>query len=121
MQWILLVLVLIGGGRNENIETVDLIEFNTYLRHDGSIHFEQVILWDWSPDYRRYQVVAWVFVNRLYCGPVKIGPWYHICWLDESSKVYRIRAGAYRETKTHVDPERENIKLWPSESRRKLW
>lgn len=43
---------------------VDLIEINHVYDETGRHRFDQMILWEWSPDYRRFHVVGWWTLNQ---------------------------------------------------------
>jgi len=111
---LLLMLLACDGSRLSQCIDVDLIEVNHKLGEDGREQFTQVIIWDWSHDYRRYDVVAWWLVSgndelpcRTTCRTVRQG------WL--------IRAGDARETWTTNDPERDNRLLLPEKYRRRMF
>jgi hypothetical protein len=119
---LLLVLVLGNGGglRVAPIE-VDLIEFNHRCSADDCLQFDQIILWEWSPDYRRYNAQHWFLPRSLGEHPVKVGEFYQCSMvrLDGGRAVYR--AKLFRETWTLEDPERENIKVFPVEFRGRVF
>lgn len=86
---------------------VDLLEVN---RVSG---FDQVLFWDWSPDYRRYHCQGWALqftVTERNGKPTVLLP---------DGRV--VQAPIIRYTETTKDPERENAKLFPPQFRRKLW
>jgi hypothetical protein len=78
----------------------DLIELNHCYHESGEeLRFTQVVIWDWSPDYRRYEPRRW-----------KIVP--HNEQVIRAGKLYRvvvddivIDAKLFRETWTNYDPE----------------
>ncbi len=45
-------------------ETVDLIELNHFYDDLGRHAYDQVIFYEWSPDYRRFHVIAWCLVEN---------------------------------------------------------
>lgn len=107
------VCVLIGVSQAIT-DRVDLIELNRILDDSGNVRIEQVILWEWSPEFRRYDVVAWRLVDgdvmRL---PYRLpsGEW---CfrWHEPAARITReVRAKNYQETKTRHDPEIANQSL----------
>lgn len=54
MAWMLLLLVLSGhrpANYDDRIES-ELMELNHAVTCDGVCRFDQIILWQWSPDYR---------------------------------------------------------------------
>lgn len=91
---------------------VDLIEINQRVVH-GQPAYEQVIFYDWSPDYRRYHCQGWSLRFDVMRKPGK-----YVVRLPENRF---IEAPIIRYTVTEDDPERENTKLFPPEHRRKLW
>jgi hypothetical protein len=109
LGWVLLI--LLGGASSKSegyTETVDLIELNHYAES-----FNQVIFYRWSPDYRRYDVVAWIIAegnryptrdhNRMDTV---------IRWFDRDAGAYReVRAKMFRETWSDNDPERASRSL----------
>lgn len=110
-----MILILIAGetkadsarGRDAVVETVDLIELNHYIDH-----FDQVIFCRWSPDYRRYDVMAWVITDqsnpRRPTRDYARGD-YVVRWFDWNVVRYReVRSKLFRETWTSRDPERAN-------------
>lgn len=92
---------------SSNTKTFDLIEVN------NTKGFTQVILWDWSPELRRFHVQHW------YLDPEpdvrKVGELYVI-----QIRNVRVTSELYRETWTVHDPERENAKVFPEKFRRGL-
>jgi len=108
---IILALVL-GSAQNAPLaQDVDLIEVNEVCRSDAEpkyASYTQVILWNWSPDYRRYEVVSWYLVDCLEKMPRKVGKHYECqvkMWPVKNTIVFR--APLYRETSTTHDPERK--------------
>lgn len=99
-------------------EQVDLIELNHFFDENGRHVFDQVIFYRWSDAHRRYHVQAWRLVKDSQQLPQQ--SWkpkgYRCVWHDDG--VLRIvRAPAYRETWSQVDPERSNRKLLPQDQR----
>lgn len=102
-------------------QRVDLIELNHFYDCHGQHQFDQVIFYEWSPDYLRFHVIAWSLVE----GDLKRLPrrmpgsgQYQVVWFDRDAKLHReVRAGLYRETWTQSDPERTN-KQWIEEKDR---
>lgn len=106
---------------NEVKQRVDLIELNHYYDCQAKHQFDQVIFYEWSPDYRRYHVIAWSLVEgdlkrlpRQLAGSGLIS----VTWFDRDAKVHReVQAKLYRETWSQSDPERTN-KRWIEEKDR---
>jgi hypothetical protein len=121
---LLLLLTLLDGGRPAvHRERVDLIEYNTkYEEESGKIAFQQIILWEWSEDYRRHHVVAWWVVDgrgRFGDMPVKSHRGYEIT-KQIDGKDFLIFADCFRQTHTTNDPERDNREVFPEQYRRGL-
>lgn len=96
-------------------QRVDLIELNHFYDDLGRHGYDQVIFYEWSPDYRRYHVVAWSLVeNNLDRMPKQDHDrniWV-VQWYDRDAKVHRkVWSKAYRETWSQTDPERTNKTL----------
>lgn len=112
---ILLFATLLGSGRQvQTTHHADMVELNHH--HDyktGKHSYDQVIFWEWSHDYKRYDVVAWTLVNKPENTPTK-DPRGYRCEFDGKVVVY---AKTMRESWTVVDPERSNQRLLPSEKR----
>lgn len=122
MAWMLLVVLLSGhhSTRHDDLIECDLMELNHAVACDGVSRFDQVILWNWSPDYRRWEVHYWAMVGTtgsLAEYPVAVGK-RHECRLNHNGRRVLMRSRLFRETWTQGDPERENIKLFPVEMRR---
>jgi hypothetical protein len=100
------------NARGEFRERVDLIEFNHYYDDLGRHQFDQVIFYEWSPDFRRFHVIAWSLVEGdLRRVPAKLpgSGEYAVKWYDRDARVQReVHAKLYRETWTQSDPERIN-------------
>ena len=102
-------------------QRVDLIELNHYYDCQGKHQFDQVIFYEWSPDFRRFHVIAWSLVE----GDLKRLPrrlpgsgLTSVTWFDRDAKVHReVLAKLYRETWSQSDPERTN-KRWIEEKDR---
>lgn len=93
-------------------ERVDLIEFNHYYDDLGRHQFDQVIFYEWSPDFRRFHVIEWSLVEGdLRRVPSKVAGSgdYVVRWYDRNAKVQReVHSKLYRETWSQSDPERIN-------------
>lgn len=108
----------LSAGINERVQTVDMLELNRY-ETCGVLRLQQVIVWEWSPDYRRYNVICWLGVTHKTVGPIRVGNWWEIEAADNQERKMRFRSKIYRETVTSSDPERDNIRLHPLEMRLK--
>lgn len=88
-------------------QRVDLIELNHCYNVDGSHAYDQVIFYDWSPDYHRREVVAWKLVEDLPDYPQKQAGRHVVRWFDRDARRARIVASlTFIETTTTHDPER---------------
>jgi len=121
MAWMLLLLVL-SGRHSVNCDDLiesELMELNHAVTCDGVCRFDQLILWKWSPDYRRWDAHYWAIVGmggELAEYPVNVGK-FHECRINREGRRIVIRSKLFRETWTVGDPERENLKLQPAEFR----
>lgn len=120
-----LALVTSNSARSRDLtERVDLIELNHFYDELGRNMYDQVIFYEWSPDYRRFHVIAWCLVeNDLSRMPTKVpgSDDYVVRWHDRDAKTRReVRASLYRETWSRVDPERANKKLLDEKLRTSL-
>jgi len=116
---ILPFLLAVGGGGVQQPSTVvqraDLIELNHCHDEFGRHCYDQVVFYEWSPDYRRYHVVAWCLVdNGLWRMPTldRHKQQYLVRWHDrETGRPREIWSPLFRETWSNSDPERANKKL----------
>lgn len=108
-----LLLSLAIHGNPQPVNRFHMVERNHTLDT-----LDQLIFWDWSPDYRRYHAQGWVLIRDT--RQLSFRPPYR--WLITAGP----HAGAiivsdmYRETWTRHDPERLNIVLFPECARRQL-
>lgn len=115
LSWV--ITVSTAGSRQESVGYCDLVEVNH--RHDptnGSLQFTQVIAWDWSPEYGRFDAQSWALISDW--KRTETGVVVDVLGTDH---VLRTRCRYYRETWTNHDPERENTKVFPDKFRRKVW
>ena len=113
------------GPRGRDVtEKVDLIELNHFYDDLGRHAYDQVIFYEWSPEYRRFHVIAWCLLeNDLSRMPTRNpnNGEYVVRWHDRDAKVQReVRSPLYRETWSQVDPERVNKKLLDEKYRTSL-
>ena len=104
-----------SGNRKGICEQVDMIELNHFYDDQGQHQYDQVIFYEWSPDYGRFHVIAWSLIendfNRM---PVKLpgSGEYSARWYDRDAGMHReVRSPLFRESWSQVDPERANKKL----------
>jgi hypothetical protein len=100
---------------HQSIQRVDLIELNHCHDETGRHCYDQLVFYEWSPDYRRYHVVAWCLVDQ---GLARMPAFDHskrlyiVSWYDRESGRHReIWSPIFRETWSDSDPERANKKL----------
>jgi len=105
--FLVMIAMLASGAGTEPVKSIDMVEVNHFYDHSGH-RFDQVILWQWSHDYGRYDVVYWWLVNN--DGDLPDG-----CLVRRDG--HRYRAGFKRESWTLCDPESQNGKLFPSSLR----
>lgn len=113
-----LVLAIASGGSGPTdkvVQKVDLIELNHCYDDLGRHCYDQVVFYEWSPDYRRYHVVAWCLIeNGSSRTPIldRAKKQYVVRWHDrDSGRSREIWSSLYRETWSNSDPERANKKL----------
>lgn len=104
-----------SAATREMVQSVDLIELNHFYDDLGRHAYDQVIFYEWSPDYRRYHVVAWCLVEDNLSRMPTLDhnrQEYSVSWYDKDSRVQRIVwSPMFRETWSSTDPERANKKL----------
>ncbi len=129
LGWLAIPTLLHAAGPSPNShgefrERVDLIELNHYYDDLGRLQFDQVIFYEWSPDFRRFHVIAWSLVEgdlRKMPSKVPGNAEYSVKWFDRDSKVQReVRSKLYRETWSQTDPERINKLLIDEKDRLSL-
>lgn len=97
-----------------NIARCDMVEINHHY-DGGEYRWTQAIAWDWSPQYRRHDAQQWVMIEgyRIIPGGVVL--------TTASGDAIHVRCGRLKQSWSEKDPERENLKLFPLEQRRKVW
>jgi hypothetical protein len=119
-----LILMLSSGVSSKQVlyETCDLIELNHFYDDLGRHAYDQIIFYEWSPDYRRFHVISWVlFEADLTLTLSSNKEWHSVRWRDRENKVNReLKSKLFRETSSNVDPERANKKLFDEKFRRRL-
>lgn len=103
---VLVLLTLVVGGMSSPAIQVDLIELNHFYDELGRHAYDQVILWERSPDYNRFDVCDWWLVECLEEFPCKCGERFVV---QHGARC--ISSKLFRETWTYSDPERDNKKL----------
>lgn len=123
---------MICGVGSDFVNSVDMIEYN-HFHDDLDRHaYDQVILWEWDPQYRRYNVMEWRLVadniesKKSNAIPTVVGGICRVRWYDTDRKRYiEVKSKIYRETWTFpsrgdMDPERANKKVYDEKFRRTL-
>jgi hypothetical protein len=110
----LLLLIADVGSKLATI-SCDLAEVNHYHDQAGRHHFTQLIAWDWSPDFTRFDAQSWLMVES-YERDIR-----SVVVISTSGERIELFSKNYRETWTKHDPERENAKVFPINFRRKVW
>jgi hypothetical protein len=109
--------------KKENIKVRIYSDYKEQLIDTGEARLHQYIFWEFSYYLSDFRVIDW----RRYEN-VKINPRYDhkqkkwfLRWWDKKDKVIReIWATSFVETKTYVDREVQNHKIWPKEFQRGL-
>lgn len=96
-------------------ERVDLIELNHHYDDLGRHNYDQVIFYEWCPEYKRFHVIAWCLVDeertRLPKQSIRRGEW-TVRWQERDPGVEReVKSELFRETWSQIDPERANKEL----------
>lgn len=97
-----------GPAKLQLKETVDLIELNHVFLDNNEHGFDQVIVWEWDFQYRRYNIRSWAIVRELKDYPRKVGDRW--VWRKNGRNVV---SSLFRETFSNKDPEIENSRLFP--------
>lgn len=119
--WSLSLLLAVPVVNDVARESVDLIELNHFFDDNGKLVFDQVIFYDWSPEFARYNVRAW----RLVKTPAQLPQrdWssggYVAMWQD-GEQLRRVQSQSFRETWTQWDVELVEREILPKERRVEL-
>jgi hypothetical protein len=122
---LLLASVLIGIGSPilpPIGECVDLIELNHKYAPDGKHTFSQVIFYERLPYNGKYRVRDWVLVDdreSLNAIPIEQNGVY-VSTFVRSGNLYIVRSRMRRESWTQTDPEIEDARIYPKNTRRPL-
>jgi hypothetical protein len=94
---------------------VDLMELNHRYDDQGRHCYDQIIFYEWSPDYRRYHVVAWRLLDSTQS---KMPSFSHTrnryevgMYNRDLIQFHQIWSPMFRETWSTSDPERANKEL----------
>jgi hypothetical protein len=111
LQVLLIAISSLSPSGKLETTVVDLMELNhVQVQTNPVMGYSQVILWQWSPDYRRYDCEGWYLVD-----PKKLEglpAWTGQRWTARR-RGQQFHAKIFRETTTSYDPERESRKLKP--------
>lgn len=100
-------------------ESVDLVEINHYHDRFGEHVFDQLIFYDWSRQYKRFNVVAWRLVKNESMYPVLKDDKYLVRWHDDGA-LREITCTNKSETWTLYDKELIERRFLPQDQRRDL-
>lgn len=105
-------------------EQVDLIELNHHYDDLGRHNYDQVIFYEWCPEYKRFHVIAWCLVDeerkRMPTQSVNRAEW-TVRWQDRDPRIQReVKSQLFRETWSQIDPERANKELLEEKHRLSL-
>lgn len=95
-------------------EHVDMIELNHVYGQCGTKTFSQIIFWEVDPATRRLNVRAWKMCQDEDDVPRRNET---TGFIEARHSKAIIRSRMYRESHSHVDPERENLKVHPDNER----
>jgi hypothetical protein len=115
LSW--MIAVLPSGSIYESRGRCDLVEVNHC--HDpetGQLKYTQVIAWDRSPQYRRFDAQQWAMISDWKRNEFDV-----VVDVASSDQIIRIRCDYFRETWTRHDPERQNLELFAEKYRRRVW
>lgn len=110
-----LILILLPLVRNTQLDSVDLIEKNTYYDENGRKVFTQWIAWTWTGS--RHEVAGWR-LDKEYFHFQEQPP--RLTWYEDS-KHYELRAAYWRETHYQWDEEITERERLPVCKRRGLF
>lgn len=112
-------------------DRVDLIEVNHLYTENGVLSFDQLIFYEWSDHFCRYNVVDWRMLKRQSQNPVRDGRGWRVTWIEnvpgdykssyEAKPLFRsVKAKSIRETWTQIDPEITERDILSKDLRREL-
>jgi hypothetical protein len=106
-------------------EHVDAIELNHSFDARGRLIYDQLIFWERTPTTGRFQVRAWCLVDDregMNRRPLRNDNGLYECDVVDTSErlTRRIVSRLFRESWTHIDPEREDKRLHPESLRIEL-
>ena len=101
-------------------ESVDLMELNHLYDDNGRFVNDQIIFYEWSDLFGRYDVRAWRWAKTpRHCPEFD---WETGCWrvLFNDDRLRYVTSPSFRETWTQYDPELTEREILPKEMRREL-
>ena len=102
------IIVLAAWNQTKPPVRCDAIEINEILDDAGKVCLEQIVLWEWSPDYCRFDCIGFAICNTDKIKRTSRGiEWAGIHYV----------APIVQHTVTRHDPEVESRKLFPKEKR----
>jgi hypothetical protein len=109
----IILAIILGSGSRQSVpsQQVDLIELNHCLSDCGTELFTQVIFREWSPEYRRHDVVAWSIPSSLDEMPRLVGGAYEVRVKKSHCRPIVVKSAKFIETTTIGDPERLEKRL----------
>lgn len=117
---ILCLMMILGGGGA--VPHYQMVELNHYQPDKSKPPcFSQLIIWEYSPEYRRWHAEGWVLVNDRPYSQTRVAGRHHFWFYAKDGKQCHITANRFRETVTAKDPERENNRLYPPEYRHSVF
>lgn len=114
-----------SGNRNGHVcERVDMIELNHHYDDLGRHNYDQVIFYEWCPEFKRFHVIAWCLVDdegkRVPQRSAARREW-TVTWHERNMSVQReVKASLFRETWSQIDPERANKRFLEEKHRLSL-
>lgn len=120
---LLFIALLLDAGKKPSVRELEysVMEINHRYDDQGRHCYDQIILWDWNPQYRRHHVALWLLIDQTrHEMPRKVGDmWYFTIPKLEGPQV-KIKSKIRRETWTDYDPERKDKELFDEKYRRGL-
>lgn len=113
----LLLLILIFDNSTQKVTTFDRVIYQEYYQ-DGKHNYNQLIFYNYSPDYKRYHVCGYKLIYRHELINIysKTGD-FHNFRLEENDKVYYFKTKIFICVSSEVDLEKENKKVFPEKYR----
>lgn len=117
---IFVMAVLLGDSsektRSQHFDRMELSTVDLDYGNGAKSQYVQVIFSNWSPDYRRYHIEAWMLPRGLHEYPKYVNGKYACKWRTYSGQ-FHITADLFIETHTARDPERVQKDMYPESMR----